>query len=147
MEVVRTQKQKILKFKKEFSAVCCSLCEGKEPRQIMGSTVETRHDHLFPNLSSTNIVALIRPFTVCAFLVMTTLQTIKCPPWMYVGSGVELHTLVALGTRWRWLVSFVPQPNGGGWEGVDEPVGTVCRRGKPLALFGNRTTISRSPSL
>jgi hypothetical protein len=32
-------------------------------------------------------------------------------------------------------------------SGTEDPVGTVWRRGKPLALVGNRTTISRSPSL
>jgi hypothetical protein len=48
---------------------------------------------------------------------MTIMQTTKltlCPPWVYVGSEVELLILVTLGTRWRWLVSFVPQSHRGG---------------------------------
>jgi hypothetical protein len=151
MEVVNKQKQKFLKFKQSLVQLVEAVCvKVRNPDKYWDRPLKEDTTICFPTF--TNIAALIRPYRVCAFLVMTVrvIQNIKlplCPPWMYVRSGEELRMFVVLGTRWRWLVNFVPQPSCGGWEGAEEPVGTFWKGGKPLALVGNRTTISRSPSL
>ena len=99
------------------------MCEGKEPRQILESTVETRHNHLFPNLFCTNIAALIPPYTICSFLLMTIIQTINGP-----GSSVGIATELRVGRSWmesRWGRDVPPVQTDPGAHLVSCKMGTV----------------------
>jgi hypothetical protein len=51
--------------------------------------------------------------------IVPVLTSLRTTPWRCLGQWKHSFTILHFGSRWRWVVSFTPQPLYSGWRATD----------------------------